>query len=380
MTSYTIRSRSTAGRSARWLAACLASLLLAVTGCAKMELGDSFALWDSDPKPQTPDSVAAVWTEASLHHPGQRPVRGFGGRILFHGGDQQEAVPVEGKLTVYAYDNDRPNRDDPAPDKKFVFPADNLAAHESDSKLGPSYSFWLPWDEAGGLQRRISLLTRFEDARGKIVMSQMAHVTLAGATPMPMSNQGLAQTPPGPQRPAGGPGRLGTNGSTSWAGAGPASGEASLVQPASYDAPLSPASQAATAPAAKRASSVTIDVAPGQAARLLSATRGPAERLAAGTSRPTPAASLSTPGSPASSAGVGATEPAGAASVPTATSADSEPTQFPARTAPATRPTYAPVRRQPYHVESPHRLPPTPRSGWSQPETAPPADDASASR
>ncbi len=99
------------------------SLLLALPGCAKLDLGESFTLWKSEPKPQTPDSLAAVWTETTLHQPGKPVVRGFGGRILFHGSDQQQAVPVEGKVIVYAYDDDRPNQEDPAPDKKYVFPA-----------------------------------------------------------------------------------------------------------------------------------------------------------------------------------------------------------------------------------------------------------------
>ena len=169
--------------------------MLALAGCAKLDLDEGFTLWKSDPQPQTPERLAAVWTETTLHQPGKPVVRGFGGRILFHGSDEQQAVLVEGNVIVYAYDNDRPNQEDPAPDKKFVFPAENLAKHSSDSSLGPSYSFWLPWDNAGGPQRRISLLTRFEDKSGKIVMSQMAHVTLPGPVAPPQGNSGLTQFP-----------------------------------------------------------------------------------------------------------------------------------------------------------------------------------------
>ncbi len=126
---------ATKARHGFGLAPVFLSLLLPLSGCAKLDLGESFTLWKSDPKPQTPDSLAAVWTETTLHQPGKPVVRGFGGRILFHGSDQQQAVPVEGKVIVYAYDNDRPNQEDPAPDKKYVFPASNLASHQSESKL-----------------------------------------------------------------------------------------------------------------------------------------------------------------------------------------------------------------------------------------------------
>ena len=80
-------------------------------------------------------------------------------------------------------------RSQPAPEKKFVFPAENLAIHQSEASLGPSYSFWLPWDNAGGQQRRLSLLTRFEDKSGKIVMSKTAHVLLPGMPAAPESGQ-----------------------------------------------------------------------------------------------------------------------------------------------------------------------------------------------
>mgnify|MGYP001065217866 CR=1 FL=1 len=187
----TVLSRSER-RHSSWTSSWCLSLLLALAGCAKLELGENLALWKSDPKPQTPETLSAVWTETTLHQPGKPVVRGFGGRILFHGTDQQQAVPVEGAVIVYAYDNDRPHKEDPAPDKKFVFPAENLAKHQSESSLGPSYSFWLPWDNAGGPQRRISLLTRFEDKSGKIVMSQMAHVTLPGPVALPVPDHAPA--------------------------------------------------------------------------------------------------------------------------------------------------------------------------------------------
>jgi len=338
------------------LAACFLSLLLSLAGCAKLELGESFALWKSDAEPQTPESLAAVWTETTLHQPGKPVVRGFGGRILFHGGDQEQAVPVEGSVMVYAYDNDRPNPEDPAPDKKYVFPAQNMASHQSESSLGPSYSFWLPWDDAGGPQKRISLLTRFEDKSGKIVMSQMAHVTLPGPVAPPQSHSGLAQV----SQPLPNP--------TAIPGASPG------IQQASYEASPTENRQAAGLQNAPPPRSVTIDVAPGQAHRLLAASRSQAGRQQPPSSPPQATAGAG----PVSLAP--AAEAAGPANRQAALPTGSAPTQPQVRNPPATRPTYDPVRRQPHHVESLRRLPPTPRSGWSPSEATPLANGASADR
>lgn len=337
----------------------LLSLLLALTGCAKLDLGEPFTLWKSEPQPQTPDSLAAVWTETTLHQPGKPVVRGFGGRILFHGSDRQQAVPVEGRVVVYAYDNDRPNPADPAPDKKYVFPADNLTAHRSESSLGPSYNFWLPWDQAGGPQRRISLLTRFEDQSGKIVMSQMAHVTLPGPVAQPPSDAGLSKAPRIDQAP----------------------GATLGIQRASYEAPATPAHQAERPQQSPTMRSVTIDVAPRQASRLLSAAgSGTSPQGAQREVGPSPGSNSTEAAAGAGSVSLGPVAPLEPAGQQAAPPAGFAPTQFPAQTASATRPTYDPVRREPRRVESLHRLPPTPRSGWSQPEPTPPPGNASAVR
>jgi len=157
--------------------------LLVLPGCAQWNLGEPLAIFESEPKPQSPDNVLAVWTDTTLNQPGKPTVRGFGGRVMFFvQGQEDKAVPVEGNVSVYAFDDDRLDQQQPAPEKKFLFPAENLTAHQSDSSLGPSYSFWLPWDNAGGPPRRISLLTRFEDKSGRIVLSKTARVMLPGTS------------------------------------------------------------------------------------------------------------------------------------------------------------------------------------------------------
>lgn len=407
------RHPSTPPRRAAWLL--LAAAVLALPGCAKWNLGDSFTLFESKPKPQTPETVLAVWTDTTLHQPGKPAVRGFGGRVMFFGEDSGEkSVPVEGRVIVYAFDDERPDPSQTAPEKKFVFPADNLAIHESESHLGPSYNFWLPWDNVGGPQRRLSLLTRFEDKSGKIVMSKTAHVLLPGMLAAPQDQPGIlpASHPMPPS--AGSPGGLGlmqaapaaVTGNGGYGGS-PVSPNASLgppepvqqdVQQVSYQGlATDPYQLAKPGNSAASRSAVTIDVAPGQAQRLLggqkergdlrfgavagSGSGDPRQAGVAGSGDPrqtqtTPWGPLivsqqtRSPVSAASRSEPAASAEASArrqAAPPTSSALD----QSPARTSTSTRPASDPVRRQPHRGQWLRSLPPTPRSGWTNPQAEP---------
>jgi len=138
----------------------------------------------SKPEPETPARMIDTWTDTVLWQPGKAGVRGFGGRIMFFPEDDEDPVVVDGTLTVYAFDDDDPDPDKP-PVKKYLFLAEKLPGHYSESEVGHSYSFWLPWDDVGGSERQIGLITRFEDKEGKVVMSKVAHKTLPGKTITP---------------------------------------------------------------------------------------------------------------------------------------------------------------------------------------------------
>ncbi|MFH1919129.1 MAG: hypothetical protein ABIP48_04460 [Planctomycetota bacterium] len=151
-----------------------------VSGCSTLDLGKGLSWPGSEPKPQTPVRLVNVWTDTVLQTQGQPGVRGFGGRVFFYAEKKDEPVVVDGTLTVYAFDDEDPNPDTTAPEKKDIFLPAQLESHYSKSKVGHSYSFWLPWDAVGGRERQISLLARFEDRAGRVVMSQWAHATLPG--------------------------------------------------------------------------------------------------------------------------------------------------------------------------------------------------------
>jgi hypothetical protein len=112
---------------------------------------------DEKPEPQVPSRFVATWTETVLNTAGQKPLRGFGGRIAFFKQASDDPIRVDGQLVVYAFDETSRPSHETHPTRKYIFPADEVVRHESDSKVGTSYSFWLPWDEVGGSLRNISL-------------------------------------------------------------------------------------------------------------------------------------------------------------------------------------------------------------------------------
>jgi hypothetical protein len=157
---------------------CLGLMLLALAGCTSLDFSKNLHWpWEKDPAAAR---MTDMWSFTVLRQPGQPGVRGFGGRLMFYSPDDKP-MKVDGTLTVYAFDA---RSDDPAravPERKFVFQPENLPKHYSESKLGHSYSFWLPWDEVGGDERQITLAARFESKTGQVLMSAPSRQILPGA-------------------------------------------------------------------------------------------------------------------------------------------------------------------------------------------------------
>ena len=139
---------------------------------------------EEKPEYVTPHQIIPVWSDTVLHQSGQKGARGCGGRIMFYPAEGKRAVRVDGSLVVYAWDESK-QAEDRKPDRKYVFRANDLQKHYSKSKIGDSYSFWLPWDDAGGLHKELTLVARFVGRNGAEVTSAPAKVILAGAVPLP---------------------------------------------------------------------------------------------------------------------------------------------------------------------------------------------------
>jgi hypothetical protein len=175
----------------------VAMLLLSLAGCATMKVPGAEYLnaskeyfdlsknipWGAgDHQPGKPSRVVAAWADTVMYTSGKPPIRGFGGRLMFYSAKGEKPVKVEGDLVIYAFDEIGRDPRRVAPDKKYVIPFDQLAKHYSKGELGHSYSVWLPWDEAGGTQREISLIIRFIPKNGSVLVGEQTRHILPGAT------------------------------------------------------------------------------------------------------------------------------------------------------------------------------------------------------
>jgi hypothetical protein len=339
----TTKQHARESRSSR--SATTIGLLLAVVtlcGCTKFSLPDSLPLFEKKPEPEVPERVVAVWTHSIMNKAGQPSTRGFGGRVTFFNGDNEASILVDGQLTVYGFDDESEDPENPVPEKKFIFPRATLASLQSESNLGPSYSVWLPWGDLNGPQRQVSLICRFDDANGKVILSQSASVTLPGKNdPTKLT---VSQSPP----------------TTLHAPAFP-------VQPASHESDMT-ASSGVDGPAdvqnRPRMHTTTIPMTPSFANRLGISAENRASQTdreiqvpvsaPVNEERPSPVHSpVLLPDTPASDPG-------------TPPPARSELGRSPVRNPAATRPSYDPVRRKPFRGEWLRHLPPTPRTSWGR--------------
>lgn len=196
--------------------AALAVALLGTAGCtpkaadfkpSKLFSLDSAWPWGGDEEPEQgiPVRIVGTWTDTVLHTPGQKPQRGFGGRLVFYRNDDEKPILVDGQLVVYAFDENGREPTDNRPTRRYVFPPDQMPLHMSKSEIGASYSFWLPWDEAGGPQTDVSLIARFEPKGGPVVVGEQTRHMLPGSlTPgAALASKNGTTLPEGvPSRPA----------------------------------------------------------------------------------------------------------------------------------------------------------------------------------
>jgi len=134
--------------------------------------------------PGPPTQVVAVWEPAVRHSGENKPERGFGGRVFFYDQSMKKPVKVKGNVVVYAFDEADRRPDDNQPSRSYVFEEKDVKKLYSKSKLGPSYSFWVPWDAEGpdGNVKKVSLIVRYVPAVGSSVVSSQALVYLPGKT------------------------------------------------------------------------------------------------------------------------------------------------------------------------------------------------------
>lgn len=163
---------------------------LAATGCAVFENPMKPGLpWlpGHDGEIDQAVKVNAVWSEAVMHRQGEKPKRGFGARVFFYPSERPDADPIKakGQLEIYVYEEENRNLHDPKPDRKFVFPAEELAKRHSKDDLGHSYNIFVPYDDAGGPRKKISIIARFAAEQGPLILTEQSKLTLPGVEPPP---------------------------------------------------------------------------------------------------------------------------------------------------------------------------------------------------
>jgi len=163
------------------------AIVATLPGCASgFDLRKSMPWAGSDDKIHEPLKVSVFWSEEVENRADMdRGVRGFGGRLYFYGKDPDKVIKVKGDLVIYAFDETNRDPKNMVPDKKYVFPAKTLEQLYSKSRMGHSYSVWLPWDSVGGPKHEITLTARFTSEKGVMVASEPSKQLLPGEGQMP---------------------------------------------------------------------------------------------------------------------------------------------------------------------------------------------------
>jgi hypothetical protein len=192
-----------------------------------------------------PDRVLASWCDTMMTQTGQTPIRGFGGRLMFFEGKKEKPIKVEGTLVIYGFDETGRDPSNAKPDYKFVITAEQFPAHYSKSKIGHSYSVWVPWEEVGGMQKEITLIVRFEPKVGSVVLGEQCRLTLPGTLPPQAEAKGAPQVSAATYQT---PAAAGPVNTTVWSNQRIALGQTPMtnvegVQQVSYEAAIPPGSQ-----------------------------------------------------------------------------------------------------------------------------------------
>ncbi len=147
-------------------------------GCAIFET-DVTQMFRKETEFQTPHQMIPLWTDTVLHQVGNTAHRGCGGRFMFYTGESKESIRVDGAVMVYVWDDTRFSHQR-KPDRKYVFRADSFQNHYSKSKIGHSYSFWIPWDDAGNDRAELTVVARFVGQNGTDITAPASKVILPG--------------------------------------------------------------------------------------------------------------------------------------------------------------------------------------------------------
>jgi hypothetical protein len=168
-----------------WLLGCA----VVFSGCSQLNLNKKISWPWEGYFPGRPSKVTAIWSEVMAYYADQEPQRGFGARLFFNDDKSDDPLKVEGMLTVYAFDETNRDPNNVKPDRKYVFTKEQFAKHYTKGKIGPSYNVFIPWDDAGGPEKQVSLIVRFVPDKGEVIVSDQVKQLLHGSAMQAAQNQ-----------------------------------------------------------------------------------------------------------------------------------------------------------------------------------------------
>jgi hypothetical protein len=190
-------------RWTRLLGAALIAIAIGVgaAGCLGLDVASTFRWPLTKSEQPQPTRMTVAWTTDMQKKNGKNVLRGFQGKVQFFAADlpkpdqdksdkdkedkkpdlNSKSIPVDGTLTVYAFEETPGGKEGSGPSKKYVFPTKDLKKVHREGPQGPEYAIWLAWDKAGGPERHIRLLARFDPpGGGQPVMSENSREILPG--------------------------------------------------------------------------------------------------------------------------------------------------------------------------------------------------------
>jgi hypothetical protein len=192
-------------RRTRLAAALLSALAVALgaVGCLGLDVGGTFRWPNARSEQLVPARMTVAWKNDIQKKSGKNMLRGFEGKVQFFAADPKPAdktkdkktdgpttphvppkgVPVDGTLTVYAFEETADGKEGTGPSKKYVFPPKDLGKVHREGPQGHEYNIWMAWDKAGGMETHVRLLARFDPTGGgQVVMSDNSREVLPGLT------------------------------------------------------------------------------------------------------------------------------------------------------------------------------------------------------
>ncbi|MDR0871007.1 MAG: hypothetical protein LBN39_09465 [Planctomycetaceae bacterium] len=132
---------------------------------------------------KSPAKMVGVWSSYAQTMPEGKAVRGVAGRVHFYtDSNKKKPVKVDGNVNVFVFDAEEKDPAHSKPLRVYQFNADTLEKHYSFKKpIGHGYDFFLPFDELGGEEKKLCIMTRFDDGLDdNLVVTQPINTILQG--------------------------------------------------------------------------------------------------------------------------------------------------------------------------------------------------------